>query len=649
MNISFKAQSLTLSQQINSKLEKEIEDKKQSGSLRVLMLGALGVVFGDIGTSPLYAIRESFMHTGVAVDAPNIYRFLSMIFWLLFIVVTAKYVTFVMRANNKGEGGDFALLALVQRLTRPNPQLFHIVGILGIAAGSLFYADAVITPAISVLSAVEGLKVVAPAFDDYVVPLTLIIIISLFSVQKHGTGAVGIAFGPIMLIWFASLGFLGMSHILQEPSVIKAINPYYALEFIIDYPHIAFLGMGSTVLAVTGAEALYADMGHFGATPIKRAWFFVVWPCLLLNYFGQGALLMKHPEAIENPFFLMAPKSLSMPLLILAAISTIIASQAVISGAFSLTKQAIHLGYLPRMKIYHTSEKEVGQVYLPFINWLLLITVIMVVLIFKSSSGLAAAYGLAVTGAMSIASILVATVMRLKWHWQIWKIAIVIGGFLAVDLTLFASASTKLFTGGYVPLMIAIVIFTILTTWKRGKEILGEKVENETISIDTFVEDTAKNPPIRVPGTAIYMTSRHNAVPSALLQNMKHNKVLHERVIFLTVVSQEFPYISQENSVHLYELGSDIYKLDVLTGFKDIPDVPAALQYCHDRGMDFDPIENTSFFMCIENVVPKKNGEGMAFWREHLFTILKNNASSAPNFFKLPSDRVCELGTMYEM
>jgi len=643
------AKTTTLSQHLNSKLESELKETKHSGHIGGLMLGALGVVFGDIGTSPLYAIKESFLHTGADVSQSNIFSFLSIIFWLLLIVVSVKYVTFVMRANNKGEGGDFALMALVMRLTRPNPKLFYTMGLLGIAAGSLFYADAVITPAISVLSAVEGLNVVAPALENYIIPITLTIIISLFSVQKYGTSKVGAAFGPIMLMWFGTIGFLGLKQIVSEPEILKAINPYYAIEFIVHYPHIAFMGLGASLLAVTGAEALYADMGHFGAAPIKRSWFFVVWPCLLLNYFGQGALLLKSPEYIENPFFHMAPKDFSIPLVILATISTIIASQAVISGAFSLTSQAINLGYLPRMRINHTSEKEKGQIYMPFINWLLLISVLFVVVMFKSSSGLASAYGLAVTGAMSIASILVATVMRLKWQWPIWRISLIIGSFLTIDLLLFSSAATKLMTGGYVPLLIAIALFTILTTWKKGQEILSRKIEEDSVTIESFIKDLDSSPYIKAPGTAIYLTSRHKYVPNALLQNLKYNKVLHERILFVTVIPQEFPHIDLENSIQLIELGKDIYKIDVLTGFKDTPDISAAVEYCYERGMDFDNVQTASFFLCTENVIPTDNGKGMFYWREHLFAVLKNNASSAINYFHLPNNRVCELGSRYEV
>ncbi len=639
----------SLSEHLNRKLEQERAHAHHKSPLGIMMLGALGVVFGDIGTSPLYAIRESFVQTGMPVEPENIFRFLSLIFWLLFVVVSVKYVTFIMRASNKGEGGDLALLALVLRLTRPSPTLFYIMSLIGILAGSLFYADAVITPAISVLSAVEGLQVVAPSLHTFVEPLTILILVGLFSGQKFGTGKMGGLFGPVMIVWFFTLGALGLCQILRMPAVLQSVNPLYALEFIVGHPALAFLAMGATVLSVTGVEALYADMGHFGAKPIRYVWFLIVWPCLLLNYFGQGALLMQDPTALENPFFLLAPKALSAPLLVLAAMATVIASQAVISGTFSLTRQAVQLGYLPRMRIMHTSTREMGQIYIPFVNWLVLLLVIAVVLIFKSSSGLAAAYGIAVTGAMMIASVMVSIVMWLKWHWKWWRIAMTAGLFFCIDATLFASAATKVMTGGYVPLFLASLIFTALTTWKTGQKILNDKMARSSVSVERFVKEVHKNPPLRVPGTAIYMTPWHNVVPAALLQNLKHNKVLHERVIFLTVISQEVPHVPPENRIHVYQLGQDFYQLDIHTGFKDEPDVPAALHHCQVRGMDFDHIHQASFFMGKETVVSTPEESGMARWREHLFAWLKQNASSAVSYYKIPSDRVIELGGRYEI
>jgi KUP system potassium uptake protein len=638
----------SLSEHLNSKLEQERTHTHHRSPLPLTMLGALGIVFGDIGTSPLYAIKESFIQTGMSVMPENIFRFLSMIFWLLLIVASVKYVTFIMKANNKGEGGDLALLALVLRLTRPNPTFFYAMGILGIMAGSLFYADAVITPAISVLSAVEGIEVVAPVFHPFILPLTMVILLLLFAAQKYGTGKVGGLFGPVMVLWFLTLGALGLNQIIRAPEVLQAVNPFYALEFIVTHPFIAFIAMGATVLSVTGVEALYADMGHFGAKPIRYIWFVLVWPCLLLNYFGQGALLLQNSEAVVNPFYLLAPKSLSMPLLILATAATIIASQAVISGTFSLTRQAIQLGYLPRMRVLYTSTKEMGQIYVPFVNWLVLILVLAIVLMFKSSSGLAAAYGVAVTGAMLIASILVSVVMRLKWHWSWWRIAMTAGLFVCVDITLFSSSMTKIATGGYVPLTIATFIFTILTTWKSGQRILNEKTSRTSVSIERFIKDVHKNPPLRVPGTAIYMTPWHNVVPSALLHNIKHNKMLHERVIFLTVVAQEVPYVPPENRIHVYRLGQDFYQLDIHTGFKDEPDIPAALHQCQIRGMDFDHIHQASFFLGKETIIPT-DGDGMATWREHIFAWMKQNASSAISYYKIPPDRVIEVGGQYEI
>jgi KUP system potassium uptake protein len=638
----------SLSEHLNRKLEQERASAHHRSPLPLMMLGALGVVFGDIGTSPLYAIRESFIQTGLAVSPENIFRFLSMIFWLLLIVVSVKYVTFIMKASNKGEGGDFALLALVLRLTRPSPTLFYAMGLLGIMAGSLFYADAVITPAISVLSAVEGLEVVAPHLHMFVLPLTVLILFGLFAMQRHGTGKMGNLFGPVMLLWFGTLAVLGLTQIIAAPAVLQAINPLYALKFIFTSPFVAFIALGATVLSVTGAEALYADMGHFGAKPIRYVWFFLVWPCLLLNYFGQGALLLQNPEAIKNPFYLLAPKALSLPLLFLATAATIIASQAVISGTYSLTRQAIQLGYLPRMHIMYTSAREMGQIYIPFVNWLVLALVLAVVLMFKSSTGLAAAYGVAVTGAMLIASVMVGVVMWLKWHWSWWRIAMTAGVFICVDATLFSSSMTKFATGGYLPLLLAAILFTVLTTWKSGQRILTDKMARTSVSIERFIKEVHKNPPLRVPGTAIFMTPWHNVIPNALLHNLKHNKVLHERVIFLTVVSQEVPYVPPENRIHVYQLGQDFYQLDIHTGFKDEPDIPAALHQCQVRGMDFDHIYQASFFLGKETIIPT-DGEGMATWREHIFAWMKQNSSSVISYYKIPPDRVIELGGRYEI
>ena len=639
----------SLSEHLNRKLEQERSNAQHHSAMSLMVLGALGVVFGDIGTSPLYTISTAFSQTSMPVTPENIFRFLSMIFWLLTFVVTIKYVTFIMKASNKGEGGNLALLALVLRLTRPSPKLFYGVGLLGIMAGSLFYADAVITPAISVLSAIEGLEVISPTFKVFVIPITIIILIGLFAAQKHGTGKMGGLFGPVMIVWFLALAIMGINGIIMAPEVLQAMNPLYALKFIVMQPYVAFIALGATMLAVTGAEALYADMGHFGARPIRWAWIGMAWPCLVLNYFGQGALLMKDPKAIENPFYLLAPKIFSVPLLVLAALATIIASQAVITGAYSMSRQAVQLGYLPRMRVLYTSAKEMGQIYLPFINYLLLAMVIAVVMIFKSSDGLAAAYGVAVTGAMLITSMMVGIVMRLKWHWKWWQVALTSGVFSAVDGVLFSATTTKITSGGYLPLLMAIIIFTFLTTWKSGQRILNEKISRASVSTERFIKEVYKNPPIRVPGTAIYMTALHNVIPSPLMYNLKHNKILHERIIFLTVVSQEVPYVPAENRVHVYGLGHDFYQLDLHTGFKDEPDVPAALHQCQVRGMDFDDIHQASFFLGKETIISTPEVSDIARWREHLFAWMKQNASSAGEYYGIPSDRVIEIGGRYEI
>ena len=611
------------------------------------MLGAVGVVFGDIGTSPLYAIKESFGHGALTLEPENLFRILSLIFWLLFMVVTFKYVTFIMRAGNKGEGGDFALLSLAQRLTKANPPFYYFLGLVGILSGSLFYADAVITPAISVLSAVEGLEVVEPALHRGILPVTIIILIALFMIQRYGTGKMGGLFGPVMVLWFGVIGFLGFQSILQTPEILQAINPYFALEFIGNHPGLAFIALGTAVLAVTGAEALYADMGHFSARAIKTIWFAFVWPCLLLNYFGQGALLLRDPSAIKNPFFLLVPEDWSLPLLLLATAATVIASQAVISGTFSLTRQAILLGYLPRMRVLYTSVKEKGQVYIPLVNWLLFVSVISVVLVFQSSSGLAAAYGIAVTGAMLGTDIMSSVVMRLKWRWGLFRVISLVTIFILIDGTLLSATMTKVTSGGSLPIGLAIGLFTILTTWKAGQKILNAKLEETSISVPVFIQNLSMRHLTRVAGTAVFMTPRRNIVPGALLHNMKHNKVLHERVIFLTIIAQDVPYMPPEKKIVVYPLGKNFFQLDLFLGFKDMPDVPGVLRACTLDGIKFDE-EETSFFLGKEVVVPSP-GSGMAIWREHLYAWMKQNASSAVEYYNIPADRVVELGGRHKI
>ncbi len=638
----------SLSYKVNQKLADDRGSAHGKSTFSVLLLGALGVVYGDIGTSPLYTLQQSFSQTGLPATTENLFPLLSMIFWLLVIVVSVKYVLFILRADNKGEGGNLALLALVLRLTRPRPRLYALMGLAGILGGSLFYADAAITPAISVLSAVEGLHVIAPPLEHLVVPVTLVILVILFSIQKHGTGKMGALFGPVMLLWFGTLGAFGVMGILGAPQVLEAINPIYALHFIASRPLVSFMAIGATMLAVTGAEALYADMGHFGATPIRMAWFFIVWPCLVLNYFGQGALLLVNPAALVNPFYLLAPKMFHVPLLLLATAATIIASQAVISGTYSITRQAMQLGYLPRMRILHTSEKELGQIYMPFVNWALLSLTVFIVFMFPSSDSLASAYGLAVTGAMLITSLMVMVVMRLKWRWQ-WKwIMATAGIFSAIDAVLFSATTTKFMSGGAMPVAVALMIFTALTTWKKGQAALDDRISSQSVSIDKFIKEVRNNPCVRVPGTAIYMTPHHNMIPSALMLNMRHNKMLHERMVFLTVIFEEIPHVEAENRIHIYTLGDDFYKMDVHYGFNDEPDISEVLHYCLQRGMDFDSMASASFYFGKEVILPVAGG-AMPFWRDLLFSIMKRNASGAAAYYKIPADRVIEVGGMYEL
>ncbi len=617
-------------------------------ALPVLVVGAIGVVFGDIGTSPLYALKECFAPGhGAPLNPENLLGILSLIFWSVLAVVSVKYVSFIMRADNKGEGGILALLALVLRLTADRPRLSFLLATLGVFGATLFYGDAVITPAISVLSAVEGLEVITPVLKPYVVPSTLVLLIALFLIQRYGTARVGGLFGPITLIWFLALGVLGAVSVVQNPHVLLAASPTYALGFVFGEPHLAFLAMGAVVLAVTGTEALYADMGHFGRAPIRIAWFAVVWPCLLLNYFGQGALLLRQPDAIKNPFYLLAPDWFLAPLVVLATAATVIASQATISGAFSLTRQAIQLGYLPRMRIQHTSAREIGQIYVPLINWMLLAGVVFLVLEFRSSSGLAAAYGIAVTGAMMVDSILVAVVMLLAWRWASPLVALLVGSFLVIDLAFLGANALKIVTGGWLPLLIAGALFTLLTTWRRGRQILAERQRADAIGRDDFIEIMSEGIP-RVFGTAIFMTGARSIIPSAMLHNLKHNKVLHERIVFLTVETQDVPLVPRSERVDIKDLGKGFYRVLLRYGFMQQPDVPAALEQCAHHGLEFDMMEST-FFVGRESVIPKTAVPGMALWREHIFAWLMRNAGSATDFFRIPPNRVVELGTQLEI
>jgi KUP system potassium uptake protein len=614
----------------------------------LLVVGAIGVVFGDIGTSPLYALKEVFSapQHAIPLSEANILGTLSLVFWTLLVIVTLKYVTLILRADNRGEGGILALLALVVRLTRHQKRLRYVLGMLGIFGATLFYGDAVITPAISVLSAVEGLEVIAPQLHPFVVPTALTVLIALFLIQRWGTGKVGSFFGPVTLLWFVAIALLGAASVAQTPAVLVAVHPAHAYHFFAEHPLLSFLALGAVVLAVTGTEALYADMGHFGRGPIRVAWFFVVWPALLANYFGQGALLLREPKAVESPFFLLAPEWFVPALVVLATAATVIASQAVISGAFSLTRQAIQLGLLPRMQIRHTSAREEGQIYIALVNWLLLAGVVFLVLEFRSSSGLAAAYGMAVTGAMMVDSLLVGAVMVLAWHWPRPLVAALVGMLLAIDFTFFAANTLKFLSGGWLPLAIALALFTVLTTWRHGRQLMIARKKENAIGRDDFINLMADEIP-RVPGTAVFMTGDREIAPSALLHNLKHNKVLHERVIFLTVKVEAVPYVPDDERVDIKDLGKNFYRVITRYGFMQQPDIPAALELAAKAGLPFEMME-TTFVLGRETVIPSKL-KGMAIWREHIFAWMMRNAASANDFFRIPANRVVELGSQIEI
>ncbi|WP_397588475.1 potassium transporter Kup [Sandarakinorhabdus limnophila] len=615
-------------------------------SLLKLAIGAVGVVFGDIGTSPLYAFKETFAgHHPLGLSTVSIYGVISLIFWTMMLVVTLKYVSVIMRADNRGEGGSLALIALISRLSPGDTRSAQLV-LLGVMATALFFGDAIITPAMSVLSAVEGITVVEARMQPLVVPIAIAILLGLFLFQSRGTAKVGAIFGPIVLIYFATLAVLGISNIMANPDILLALNPWYAFQFIAAMPGAAFLALGSVVLAVTGAEALYADMGHFGRNPIRLAWFALVLPALMINYLGQGALLTAHPEAVSNPFFLMAPEWARLPLVVLATLATIIASQAVISGAFSVTQQAIQLGFLPRMKIVHTSASAFGQIYIPAVNWALLVLVMFLVLAFQSSSNLAAAYGIAVTGTMLIDTLLVGVLVLTIWRWPAWWAAPLLAIFLIVDFAYFASNLTKVPDGGWFPLVIGIIGFTGLTTWSRGRALMQERLRDSSMPMEVFIKSAAAAA-TRVPGTAVFMTTSPVGVPQALLHNLKHNKILHERIMILTVVIDEVPYVSDEDRIGVRDLGGGFYRILVRYGFMQEIDIPAVLKKVENCGPKLKMME-TSFFLSRQTLLASDK-PGMAIWREHLFSWMMRNAESAMDFFKLPTNRVVELGSQVEI
>jgi KUP system potassium uptake protein len=612
-----------------------------------LAMGAIGVVFGDIGTSPLYAIKEVF-HGGLTIDKMHVLGVLSLIFWSLTLVVTIKYAIFIMRADNKGEGGIMALMALALQGSKENPERMRFIVTVGLLGTVLFYGDSIITPAISVLSAVEGLQIIAPSLADYVLPITITVLGGLFILQAKGSGKMGKLFSPIMCIWFGLLALMGVINIIHEPGVLMAVNPYYGAHLLIGLGWHGFLIMGAVVLAITGAEALYADMGHFGLKPIRYAWFGFVFPALLLNYFGQGALLIGHPDAIQNPFYLLAPTWALYPLLILSTLATVIASQAVISGAFSMTRQAIQLGYCPRMNISHTSGEERGQVYVPAINWLLMVSVFVLVLSFQSSSALASAYGLAVTGTMMATTLLAFIVIQALWQWSKYTSVAFLSVFLTIDFTFLSSNSLKIPTGGWLPLVVATVLFLLLTTWIKGRALLSEYM-NDRRTLFEDLEEKINGKLARVEGTAIYLTRSLHGVPQVLLHNLEHNHVLHERIIVLTVVTTNEPYVDEAHLVKIRAFGENrnFYRVKLYYGFKQNADVRRALDLCVQEGLDFDP-KKASFFIGSEQV-SFRNKSPMPKWRRALFRFLFHNSASAIEFFKIPVDRVVELGIRIEL
>ena len=619
-------------------------ESPHSTSLTALSLAALGVVYGDIGTSPLYTIKEVFtggLHP-VPVTPDNVMGILSLILWSLIMVVSVKYVAFVMRADNHGEGGVMALIALASQRTAGNATKQRFIMLVGILGACMFFADGMITPAISVLSAVEGLEIVTPAFKPTIIPITLGILFALFWMQRRGTASVGALFGPIMLLWFGTLGLLGVLGILKQPSVLSAINPIYGLQFFQHNHGLAFVALGAVVLAVTGGEALYADMGHFGRKPVERAWFWLVLPALTLNYFGQGAEILHDPESVKNPFFLMAPDWVLLPLVGLSTVATVIASQAVISGAFSISRQALQLGYMPRMLVQHTSESTEGQIYLPAINWGLMVAVMALVIGFGSSTNLAAAYGIAVTGNMVSTTLLSAMVFHSLWGWSWARTIALISIFLTIDLAFFGANLLKIPAGGWFPILMGIILFTLMLTWKRGRELLYKRLRDDAMDLAPFVSSLGTRPPMRVQGTAVFMTPNPAGVPHAMLHNLKHNKVLHEQVVLATVRIGDVPHVAAKDRISVHHMGYGFHRVSVKYGFKDEPDLPRDLQACAEHGLEINMMD-TSFFIGKETLIAKPHSE-MQLWREKLFIAMFRNADSITNYFKLPPNRVVELG-----
>ncbi len=611
-----------------------------------LAVGAIGVVFGDIGTSPLYALKETFTgHHKLVVDQLHIFGVMSLIFWTMTLIVTVKYVLLILRADNRGEGGSLALLALISRLS-PGARRARYLVLLGVLATGLFIGDAIITPAVSVLSAIEGLTVVNSNFTPLVLPIAIVILIGLFLIQSRGSAKVGALFAPVMLVYFFVISVMGISQLVLNPQILLALNPIWAVRFFLIDPTLAFLALGSVVLSVTGAEALYADMGHFGRRPIQISWLWFVMPALLLNYFGQSALLLASPEKIVNPFYLMAPDWARLPLVGMATMATVIASQAVISGAFSVVQQAVQLGFLPRLKITHTSASAAGQIYIPLVNWALMALVLMLVLGFRTSSNLASAYGIAVTGSMLIDTCMMAVLVLTVWKWNRWLSYGFVGAFLIIDTAYFASNLTKIPDGGWFPLLIGAIAFTLLTTWAKGRDLMMERLRESAMPMDVFIKSAA-NAATRVAGTAVFMTTSPTGVPHALLHNLKHNKVLHDRIMILTVIIDEVPYVSDEDRIGVRELGGNFYRIIIRYGFMQEVDIPAVLKKVENCGPKLKMME-TSFFLSRQTLLASDR-PGMALWREHVFSWMMRNAESAMDFFKLPTNRVVELGSQVEI
>ncbi|WP_374028659.1 potassium transporter Kup [Bdellovibrio bacteriovorus] len=628
----------------------------KNANVLMVALGALGVVFGDIGTSPLYALRECFGgEYGLAPTPENIIGILSLIVWTMILLICVKYMAFVMRADNKGEGGILSLMALAVRSqhSKDITRRRWIMTVLGLFGAALLYGDGIITPAISVLSAMEGLSYVAPQFEPYIIPLTIFVINALFLMQRYGTGRIGVIFGPILLVWFTTLGALGIHGIAENTHIFEAVLPHHALEFFFRNGWHGFIVLGSVVLVVTGGEALYADMGHFGKRPIRLAWFFIALPALILNYFGQGALLLNNAEAISNPFYLLAPKWMILPLVILATMATVIASQALITGIFSLTRQAIQLGFCPRISIIHTSSTEIGQIYVPTVNWALFLGVIWLVLTFRSSTHLAAAYGIAVTGTMVITTILAFEVARQKWHWSLLKASAIFGGFLIIDLAFFGANARKVTHGGWVPLVIGAVIYLLMTTWQKGRQVLFRRLKERSMPIEDFCQKLLREPPLRAPGTAIYMTGDPWGVPVPLLHNLKHNKVLHQRVAILTIQTREVPFVSKKERISIQEVIPNMYRILAYYGFMETPKMKHILEACRERDINFN-VNETTFVLGRETIIadkgPQRTDEpGMQHWRERLFAVMSKNAQRPTAFFRIPPNQVIEVGIQVEI